>query len=158
MDVYARLRELGITLPEVPGKAGLYMQAKEFSGNMVYVSGCGPDLNGVEELKGRLGEISIEDGQLAAKNCMLNALAVLHKNIGSLNRVKSVVKMLAFVSSAGDFYAQPLVANGASQLLIDVFGHEAGCPSRSAIGVNILPGNIPVEIELLVELEPRDGR
>lgn len=153
MDVYARLKELGITLPKAPEKAGLYMQVKEFSGHMACVSGCGPDLNGVEELKGRLGEISIEDGQLAARNCMINALAVLDKNIGDLNRVKSIVKMLAFVSSAGDFYSQPLVANGASQLLVDVFGHEAGCPSRSAIGVNVLPGNIPVEIELMVELK-----
>lgn len=153
MDIYKRLEEMGIVLPEVPNKAGLYMQTKEFCKHLVYVSGCGPDLNGVEALKGRLGDISIEDGQLAAKNCMINALAILNKNIGDLNRIKSIVKMLAFVSSTADFYSQPLVANGASQFLVDVFGHEIGCPSRSAIGVNVLPGNIPVEIELLVELK-----
>lgn len=153
MDIYERLNELGITLPEVPDKAGLYMQVKEFSGHVICVSGCGPDLNGVEELKGKLGEISIEDGQLAARNCMINALAILNKNIGDLNRIKSVIKMLAFVSSTTDFYSQPLVANGASQLLADVFGYEIGCPSRSAIGVNVLPGNIPVEIELMIELK-----
>lgn len=154
MDVNQRLEELGIVLPEVPARAGLYVQVKEFGEKLVYVSGCGPDLGGVEELKGKLGsETSIEKGQLAARNCMINALAILKKNLGDLNRVKSIVKMLAFVASADDFYSQPLVANGASQLLVDVFGQEAGCPSRSAIGVNVLPGNIPVEVELLVELK-----
>ena len=84
---------------------------------------------------------------------MLNALAILKKNLGDLNRIQSVVKMLAFIASTNEFYSQPLVANGASQLLSEVFGEEAGCPSRSAIGVNVLPGNIPVEIEMLVEYE-----
>ena len=70
-----------------------------------------------------------------------------------MNRIKSFVKVLAFVASDDQFYSQPLVANGGSQLLVDVFGYEIGCPARSAIGVNVLPGNIPVEIELLVELK-----
>ncbi len=154
MDVNKRLEQLGILLPEAPNRAGLYVQTKEFGERMVYVSGCGPDLNGKEELKGKLGEeISIEQGQLAARNCMLNALAILKKNLGDLNRIQSVVKMLAFIASTNEFYSQPLVANGASQLLSEVFGEEAGCPSRSAIGVNVLPGNIPVEIELLLELK-----
>lgn len=154
MDINERLKELEVELPILPKKAGLYMQCKEFGKNLVYVSGCGPDLSGVEALKGKLGkEISIEQGQLAAKNCIINALAILQENIGDLNRIKSFVKVLAFVASDDQFYSQPLVANGGSQLLVDVFGYEIGCPARSAIGVNVLPGNIPVEIELLVELK-----
>ncbi len=103
--------------------------------------------------KGKLGaEISLEEGCEAAKNCMLNVLAVLKEKIGDLDKIKSCVKMLVFVASDNEFYNQPQVANAATQLLIDIFGEEIGSPSRSAIGVNVLPGNIPVEIELLVEI------
>lgn len=153
MSIDDKLKELDISLPQPPRRAGVYVQSKPFAPNMVYVSGCGPDLNGECVLKGRLGaEIDVTTGQHAAKCCMLNALAILKRDLGSLDRIKSFVKMLAFVSSDLRFFEQTVVANGASELLSEVFGEAIGCPARSAIGVNVLPGNIPVEIELLVEL------
>jgi enamine deaminase RidA (YjgF/YER057c/UK114 family) len=151
-NVYDRLKELNLTLPEPPQKAGVYTQCVEFDGNLAYVSGCGPNLNGVEKFKGKLGELSLEEGQEAAKCCALNVLAILHRDLGDLNRIKKFVKSLTFVASTNDFYSQPKVANGASNLLVDVLGEERGRPARSAIGVNVLPGNIPVEIEYLIEL------
>lgn len=147
-----RLEMLGIKLPEPPKKAGLYMQTKGFE-DILCVSGSGPDLPGEPYPKGKLGQLTIEEGQRAAANCMLNALAILKRDLGTLDRVKSVIKMLAFVASENDFFEQPAVANGASQLLIEIFGEEVGCPSRSAIGVNVLPGNIPVEVELMVQIK-----
>jgi enamine deaminase RidA (YjgF/YER057c/UK114 family) len=153
MDVYARMKDLGITLPEPPAKAGLYAQAKEFGPNLVYISGCGPAVEGQTPL-GKLGaDLTLEQGYNCARNAMLNVLAVLEKHIGDLNRVKNVAKILVFVASADDFYQQPQVANGASQVLIDVFGEEVGIPSRSAVGTNALPGNRPVEVEALFELK-----
>jgi len=147
-----RLQELNITLPTPPEKAGMYMQTRR-AGNLMLVSGCGPDLNGEQLLKGKLGDLPIEVGQEAARCCALNALSILRRDLGSLDKVKQVLKMLVFVSSTNDFGQQPTVANGASQVLIDVFGFEAGCPTRSAIGVNVLPGNIPVEAEFMFEVE-----
>ena len=146
-----RLTALGIRLPEPPERAGLYVQTKGFA-DVLCVSGCGPDLPDEPFPKGKLGELTIEQGQRAAANCMLNALSILKRDLGTLDRVRSVVKMLAFVASRDDFTQQPAVANGASRLLIDVFGADVGCPSRSAIGVNVLPGNIPVEVELMVQI------
>jgi len=151
MDVYERMKELGVTLPKAPAKGGVYAPIKQFGQGLVYVSGCGPNI--AEQYKGKLGrEFTIEQGQKFARNCMLNVLAVLEANIGDLRKIKNCVKILALVSSADDFFDQPAVANGGSQLLIDLFGPEIGTPSRSAIGVNALPSNMPVEIEGLFEL------
>ena len=147
-----RMQTLGIELPEAPDRAGMYVQTKR-CGNSLYISGCGPSLKGKPDITGKLGEISIEEGQEAARRCILNALAILQRDLGSLERVKSVVKILTFVASKPDFYNQPKVADGASKLLVDLFGKEIGCPTRSAIGVAVLPGDIPVEIELLVETD-----
>ena len=153
MSADQKIKELGIALPEVPGIAGLYAYYRPFGENLVYISGCGPALNGVDTYLGKLGrDLTVEEGQAAAKNCMLNALAVIQANLGSLDKIKSVVKLLAFVASAEDFYQQPSVVNGASRFLADIFGDERGIGARSAIGVNVLPGNIPVEIELIIEL------
>jgi len=151
MDVYDKMKELNITLPKPPAKGGLYSQAKLFGQGLVYVSGCGPTIN--EQIKGKLGkDFTIEQGQVYARNCMLNVLAVLEANIGDLRRVKNCVKLIAFVASADDFFDQPAVANGGSQLLLDLFGPENGVPARSAVGMNALPFNIPVEIEGLFEI------
>ena len=152
MNVYENMKKLGIELPKPPAKGGVYAPTKKFCGSLYYVSGCGPVLD--EPIKGRVGtDYTLEEGQQFARNCILNVLAVLEAEIGDLNRVKSVVKVLAFVNSSNDFYDQPKVANGGSQLLVDIFGEEVGLASRSAIGVNVLPGNIPVEIEAIFEVE-----
>jgi enamine deaminase RidA (YjgF/YER057c/UK114 family) len=156
MNVYEQMKALGIQLPPAPAKGGVYAPAKRFGGGLVYVSGCGPAINalGNELPKGKLGkDFDLSHGQQFAKACMLNVLAVLEANIGDLRKVKSCVKITTFVASADDFFEQPAVANGGSQLLIDLFGPSAGAPSRSAIGVNALPGNIPVETEALFEID-----
>lgn len=151
MDVYEKIKELGLELPQPPAKGGYYTPAKMFAGNLVYISGCGPVLD--QPVKGKMGsDFDMDEGMIYARNCMLNVLAVLEASIGDLNKVKSVVKVLAFVASANDFYDQPAVANGATLLLMELFGSETGLPTRSAIGVNVLPGNIPVEIEAIFEL------
>ena len=151
MDVYERIKELGITLPKAPSKGGVYAPAKQFGSGFVYVSGCGPNIT--EPVKGKLGkDFTIAQGQEFARNCMLNVLAVLEANIGDLRKIKNCVKILTLVAGTEDFYDQPAVANGGSQLLIDIFGPEIGTPSRSAIGVNALPFNMPVETEGLFEV------
>ncbi|MDW7658791.1 MAG: RidA family protein [Bacillota bacterium] len=151
-NVYEKLHALGLQLPEAPARGGVYASAKSFGNNLVYISGCGPSIGGAI-VQGKLGQdLSIEEGQLHARNCMLNVLAVLQAHIEDLNKVRQVVKITAFVASDNNFYEQPKVANGGSGLLVDLFGEAAGAPSRSAIGVNVLPGNIPVEIEALFEL------
>lgn len=151
MDIYEKLKELNIMLPAAPAKGGIYSPCKEFGKNLVYVSGCGPVI-GDQTVVGKLGsEFTLEEGQVHARNAMLNVLAVLDANVG-LNNVKGAVKILTFVASADDFCAQPAVANGGSQLLADLFGAE-NVPARSAIGVNVLPGNIPVETEAIFEIK-----
>lgn len=151
-DVYAKLKELGLKLPKAPEKGGVYSSAKPFNGNLVYISGCGPVIDG--PVIGKAGkEFTKEEAKEFSRNSMLNVLSVLEAQIGDLNKVKQAVKILVFVASADEFYDQPYVANGGSQLLVDLFGEEAGAPSRSAIGVNVLPGNIPVEIEAIFEIE-----
>lgn len=152
MNVYDRMAELSVTLPPPPAKGGLYTPAVRFAGNLVYVSGCGPNIGGSNHI-GKLGaEYSIEEGADFARGCMLNVLAALESRVGDLNRVKRCVKVLTFVACADTFYAQPQVANGGTKLLADIFGDENGLPARSAIGVNVLPGNMPVETEALFEL------
>ncbi|GHV17103.1 hypothetical protein FACS189493_4110 [Spirochaetia bacterium] len=152
MDVYEQLKERNIALPKPPPKGGVYSQAKQFGKGLVYVSGCGPIVD--KPIKGKLGkDFDITAGQELARACMLNVLAVLEANIADLRKVKNCVKILTMVSGTDDFFDQPAVANGGSQLLVDIFGAEKGAPARSAIGVNALPGNIPVETEALFEIE-----
>lgn len=154
MNVYEKLKEMNITLPAPPPKGGVYTPVREFGNNLLYCSGCGPDLGNGTNIVGKLGrDLSLEQGQEAAKNCMLNLLANLHEKLGDLNRIKRFVKVLAFVNSADDFGQQPQVVNGGSNLLFELFGEEKGLPARSAIGVNALPGGIACEIEVLVEVE-----
>lgn len=143
-------------MPSPPVRGGVYEPVKEFGENLCYLSGCGPIINGEQLYRGKLGaEYRTQDGHDAAKYCLLNLLANLREHLGDLDRVKRVVKMLCFVAGTDTFYEQPQVANGASQLLVDIFGVEIGRCSRSAVGVNALPGDIPVEIELLVEVKER---
>ena len=153
-NVNEKMERLGITLPNPPTPGGVYKPAVEFGDKLVYSSGCGPQVNGVPVHTGRLGsDLTIAQGQEAAIACIKNVLSVVKAQIGDLDRIRRVVKILAFVSSDNHFFDQPTVINPASQLLIDIFGDEAGRAARSAIGVNALPGNIPVEIEVLFELK-----
>lgn len=152
MSVSERLIEMGIVLPEPPPKAGVYKPVIRV-GNFAYVSGQGCTQNGIPVFRGKIGsDRTIEEGQCAARICALNALSVMNREYGSLENIKRVIKTLAFVSSAENFFQQPKVANGASELLYDIFG-EDGIGSRSAIGVYSLPDNIPVEIEFVFEME-----
>lgn len=149
-----KMNELGINLPKVPKVVGIYSQYRSFGQNLVYISGCGTAINGQDTYLGKLGrDLTIDEGKDAAKNCMLNALAVIKANIGNLDNIKYFVKVLGFVASTDDFYDQPEVVNGATKLLSDIFGEQVGVGARSAIGTNVLPGNIPVEIEFLLELK-----
>jgi len=156
MDVYKRLDELGVTLPPPPPLAGIYKPVKQV-GSLLYVSGQGPTENGIPLVTGKVGrERTIEDGQYAARLCGLNALSNLHQYLGDLNRIKSLVRLLVFVASAEGFNRQPEVANGASQLFLDILGRERGVGARSAIGANILPGDITVEVEFVFEISLND--
>jgi Putative translation initiation inhibitor, yjgF family len=151
-DIHTKLNELGLEIPKAPAKGGVYSPSKEFGKNLIYISGCGPVID--QPVKGKVGkEFSKEEAQVFSRDAMLNVLAVLQERIGDLNKVKQAVKLLVFVASEDNFCEQPYVANGGSQLLVDLFGEEAGAPTRSAIGVNVLPGNIPVEIEAIFEIE-----
>lgn len=154
MDVYEKIKEKGIQLPPPPPKGGIYTPVQEFGTKLLYCSGCGPDLGNGNTVVGKVGkDLTLEQGQKAAYNCMLNLIANLNNKLGNLNRIKRFVKVLAFVNSADTFDKQPQVVNGGSQLLLDLFGEEKGLPARTAIGTNALPGGIACEIEVLVEYE-----
>ena len=148
----ARLAELGISLPEVVRPVGAYVPAVR-SGSYVYVSGQLPLVAGKLVFVGKVGaEVTPEQGKEAARVSGINALAALASVVGSLDKVKRIVKVTGFVASAPGFTAQPGVINGASDLFKDVFG-ETGQHARSAIGVAELPLGVPVEVELIAEVE-----
>lgn len=151
MKIENRLKELNIEIPPSSPPGALYAPVKQV-GNVLYVSGQVPMLAGKPQFTGKVGsERSIEYAQDAARLCIKNMLAALKTYTGDLDRIKSVVKLLAFVSSEVGFDRQHLVINAASQMLIDVFGPE-GAHARSAVGVNQLPMDVTVEIEGIFEL------
>ncbi|MCI3920841.1 RidA family protein [Paenibacillus sp. TRM 82003] len=152
MCVYERrLAELGIALP-TPGEPKFSYIPCNRTGNLLYLSGQDCRIDGVLMYEGKLGaELTIEQGQQAARQVIINALAVMKQYLGDLDRVVKIVKLLGFVNSAPGFADQPYVLNGASDLLVDVFG-EAGKHARSAIGTSELPFHTPVEIELIAEI------
>jgi len=148
----ARLRELGIELPPVPPAVGNYVGAVAV-GNILFVAGHGPFQDGRPQFIGKLGrEFGIEEGQQAARLVALNMLATIRETVGSLDRIERVVKLLCLVNSMPEFGDQPKVANGASDLLVELFGEERGKHARSAIGMGALPFGIAVEIEGIFEL------
>ncbi|WP_017186159.1 RidA family protein [Alkalibacillus haloalkaliphilus] len=154
MTAYENLKRLGIELPDAPKPAAEYVPAKSF-GNLVYTSGQDCRKEGTLIHKGKVGGdhgLSIQQGYEASRQTMINCLAVLQQEIGDLNKVKQVVKVLGFVNSADGFVEQPYVMNGASELLFEVFG-EKGRHARSALSANELPFDTPIEIEMIVELE-----
>lgn len=146
-----RLEKLGISLPQPVPPVAAYVPTVR-SGDMVYVSGQVPSVDGKPAYLGRLGAdgLSVDEGAEAARRCAINVLAVLKAELGELSRVRRVVKLTGFVASAPDFHDQPKVVNGASELLVEVFG-DAGRHARSAVGMAALPLGVPVEVEAIVE-------
>ena len=150
----ARLKELGLTLPP-PGKPMAKYKMAVRVGNLLYLSGHGPaKISDSTPVTGRCGQdLSLEQGRESARAVGLNILATLRDQLGSLDKVKRLVKTLALVNSTADFFDHPKVINGYSELMAEVFGEDAGVGARSAIGTNALPGNIAVEIEAIFEVE-----
>ncbi|HNM78984.1 MAG TPA: RidA family protein [Tepidiformaceae bacterium] len=151
MSAEAKLKALGIELPAAPAAAGLYAPCVR-SGNQVFVSGQVPVKDGAPMRKGKLGQgVTIDDAAGLARQCALQALAIVRAEVGSLDRVTKVLRVGGFVASADGFTDHPKVINGASQLLLDVFG-EAGRHARIAVGQAELPFGVPVEVEFLFEV------
>lgn len=150
MSAEAKLKELGIELPPVPAAAGLYAPCVR-SGTQIFVSGQVPMKDGQPMRKGKLGQgVTIDEANALARQCALQALAIIRAELGSLDRVSRVIRVGGFVASAEGFIDHPRVVNGASQLLLDVFG-EAGRHARIAVGLAELPFGVPVEVEFLFE-------
>jgi len=146
-----KLSSLGITLPSPPAPAGSYVPVV-ISGNLAFVAGQIPLEAGQVKFRGKVGkDLPIETGQEAARLCTVNALAQLKSALGSLDRIKRVVKVTGFVNCEPSFADQPKVINGASDLLVQVFG-EKGKHARAAVGVSSLPMQSAVEVEFIVEI------
>jgi len=146
-----RLAELGLTLPTVVAPGGSYVPAVR-TGQFVYTAGQLPVVDGKLPATGKVGaEVSPSDAAALARTCALNALAAAAAAAGGLDQIARIVKVVGFVASAPGFNAQPQVINGASDLLVEVFG-EDGRHARSAVGVAELPLNSPVEVELIAEV------
>lgn len=154
MSVVARLAELGLTLPAVATPLAAYVPTVR-TGDLVYTSGQLPSVEGKLIATGKLGaEVSPETGVECARVAVLNGLAAVAAEIGDLDQVARVVKIVVFVAGTPDFTGQPQVGNGASELIGEIFG-EAGKHARSAVGVSSLPLDAPVEVELIVEVVRR---
>ena len=146
-----RLKELGIDLPDIASPLGSYKPAS-VTGSLLFVSGQLPLSGGKPLFEGKVGaDVSSEDAALAARQSAINALAVLKKELGTLDNVKKIVKVTGYVASAPGFTGQAGVINGASDLFFDVFGDE-GRHARAAVGVSELPLNAPVEVEIVAEI------
>ena len=151
-DPEARLKELGIVLPEPPQPVANYVNGVR-TGNLIFLAGKGPKRADGSEITGKLGaDVSIEQGYEGARLTAINQLAVLKYMLGDLNKVKRVVKVLGMVNSEPDFVEQPSVINGFSDLIVEVFG-ERGKHARAAVGMASLPRGQAVEIEMIVEVE-----
>ncbi|MFL6238821.1 MAG: RidA family protein [Actinomycetes bacterium] len=147
-----RLAGLGLALPPVPAPVAAYVPTVR-TGSLVYTSGQLPMVDGALQVTGKVGaEVSPDQAKELARTAALNAIAAVHAEVGDLDQVRRIVKVVGFVASAPDFTGQPGVVNGASELLGEVFG-DAGRHARSAVGVSVLPLDAPVEVELIVEVE-----
>ncbi|MDL2214667.1 RidA family protein [Dysgonomonas sp. OttesenSCG-928-M03] len=147
-----RFEKLGLTLPPAPAPVGVY-KPYVIDGKYLYLSGHGPVQDDKSLIIGRIGrDIDIEAGKLAARQVGLTMLSTIKTNLGSLNKVKRVIKVLGMVNSTSEFERHPYVINGCSELFAAVWGEENGVGTRSAVGFGSLPDNIPVEIEALFEL------
>jgi enamine deaminase RidA (YjgF/YER057c/UK114 family) len=147
-----KLDQIGLKLPEISKPVAAYIPAKQ-SGKLVFTAGQLPMVNGELISKGLLGQdVEIEEANKAARICTLNALAAIKGVIGDLDQIKQIVRVVGYVASVPTFTQQPAVVNGASELLLEIFG-ESGKHARSAVGMAVLPLNASVEIELTVEVE-----
>jgi enamine deaminase RidA (YjgF/YER057c/UK114 family) len=151
MSIQNQLNALGITLPAVPAPVAAYVNCVR-SGNLLFLSG-GLPIDGEKKVIGKVPtDVSIEEAQEGARMIVLNRLAVIQDEIGSLEKVKQIVTVNGFVNSEPDFYGHPQVINGASELLVQIFG-DKGKHSRTALGAASLPLNVAVEINLVIEIE-----
>ncbi len=152
VSIESRLKKIGLSLPDAPKPVAAYIPAKQ-TGNLVFTAGQLPMVNGELISKGLLGQdVEIDEANKAARICTLNALAAIKGAIGDLDRIKQIVRVVGYVASVPTFTQQPAVVNGASELLLEIFG-ENGKHARSAVGMAVLPLNASVEIELTVEIE-----
>ena len=152
MDNESRFLALNLVLPSAPEPKGVYTPMLQV-GSYIYISGHLPVNNDGSLHKGKIGkDIDQEEGKMAARQVGLTILATLIANLGSLNRIKRVIKVFGMVNATADFEKQPYIINGCSELFVDVFGRENGIGVRSAVGVGSLPENVPVEIEAIFEL------
>ncbi|MBI1841347.1 MAG: RidA family protein [Verrucomicrobia bacterium] len=153
MNPDAKIAELKLELPPAPKPVAVY-KPLVIAGNFAYVSGHGPLRPDKTLIKGRVGgDLSLDQGKAAARQVGLAILATLRDQLGSLNRVKRLVKVLGMVNATPDFEEHPAVINGCSELFAEVWGAENGIGARSAVGMGSLPGNIAVEIEAIFELQ-----
>jgi enamine deaminase RidA (YjgF/YER057c/UK114 family) len=151
-EVEDRLKSLGMVLPEVPAPLAAYIPAKK-TGQVIFTAGQLPLLNGELICKGLLGQdVDVEQAYQAARICTLNALAAIKGVVKDLDQVVQVIRVVGYVASTSNFTQQPAIVNGASELLLEIFG-EVGKHARSAVGVASLPLNASVEIELTVEVK-----
>ena len=151
-DADKQFEETGLILPPVPEPKGLYKPCL-IDGKYLYLSGHGPLQSDNTLITGRIGkELTKEEGKLAARQVGLTMLATIRKNLGSLNRIKRVIKILGMVNCVPEFEQHPYIINGCSELFADVWGLDNGVGVRSAVGFGSLPDNIPVEIEAVFEL------
>jgi enamine deaminase RidA (YjgF/YER057c/UK114 family) len=152
VNIENRLGQIGLKLPDAPKPVAAYTPAKQ-TGNLVFTAGQLPMVNGELISKGLLGQdVEIDEANKAARICTLNALAAIKGVIGDLDRIKQIVRVVGYVASVPTFTQQPAVVNGASELLLQIFG-ENGKHARSAVGMAVLPLNASVEVELTVEVE-----
>ena len=152
MQLEQRLTQLGLQLPPPPPAAGNYV-AGVISGNLLFMSGCGPRKPDGAYIKGKVGaELSIEEGYAAARQIGLNMLANIRSVLGSLDRIQRVVKTLGMVNCTPDFADTPKVIDGFSDLFVEIMGAERGCGARSAVGMMALPSQIPVEVEMVLKI------
>lgn len=152
-DVEAKLREMGITLPEPPPPVANYVRAVQ-SGNLVFLAGHGPLKEDGGYVTGKVGvDLTLEEGYDAARKTAIALLSSLKQEIGDLNRVRRIVRVFGMVNAGPDFTQHPQVINGCSDFLVELFGEERGKHARAAVGMVSLPIGISVEIEMVVEVE-----
>ncbi|NMB02003.1 MAG: RidA family protein [Firmicutes bacterium] len=152
MSIEKNLADIGLELPQPPIPLGSYVSI-QVAGNLIFTSGQTAAINGERRFLGKVGqEISLEEGKLSARDACLNCLASIKKELGSLDAVEKIIKVVGYVNSAPGFNQQPQVINGASDLLVELWG-ECGRHARSAVGVAELPANSSVELDIIAEIK-----